>query len=183
VLTAETQLLRVRVAWIDAPERSQAFGQRAKQAMSSLVFGKDVERFHAIDRYGRLVCMVFVDGQDAGLELIKEGFAWVYSKYLPEASGEIQQSYTAAEAAARAARIDLWADADPQPPWEFRRAEREGFCTNWHAAVRENSIDLWARYLPAHPPAQISTLAISTVRCFVPAVGHTFREIVCRHKV
>jgi endonuclease YncB( thermonuclease family) len=50
----------------------QAFGQRAKQAMSTLVFGKDVElRFHTVDRYGRLVCMVFVDGTDAGLELIK----------------------------------------------------------------------------------------------------------------
>jgi micrococcal nuclease len=29
VLTAEKQLLRVRVAWIDAPESSQAFGQRS----------------------------------------------------------------------------------------------------------------------------------------------------------
>jgi endonuclease YncB( thermonuclease family) len=59
VLTAEQQLLRVRVAWIDAPESSQAFGQRPKQAMSILVFGKDVElRFHAVDRYGRLVFMV-----------------------------------------------------------------------------------------------------------------------------
>jgi endonuclease YncB( thermonuclease family) len=37
VLAAEKQLLRVRVAWIDAAESSQAFGQRAKQAMSALV--------------------------------------------------------------------------------------------------------------------------------------------------
>jgi endonuclease YncB( thermonuclease family) len=67
VLTTENQLLRVRVAWIDAPESSQAFGQRAKQAMSALVFDKDVElRFHTVDRYSRLVCMVFVDGTDAG---------------------------------------------------------------------------------------------------------------------
>ena len=63
--------------------------------------------------------------QDAGLELIKEGFAWAYAKYLPEASVETQQSYTAAEAAARAARIGLWADADPQPPWEYRKIEKE----------------------------------------------------------
>jgi endonuclease YncB( thermonuclease family) len=70
VLTAEQQLLRIRLAWIDAPEKSQAFGQRAKQAMSELVFGKDVElRPHTTDRYGRLVCMVFVEGKDAGLEL------------------------------------------------------------------------------------------------------------------
>jgi endonuclease YncB( thermonuclease family) len=126
VLTAEKQLIRVRVAWIDAPESSQSFGQRAKQAMSALVFGKDVElRFHTVDRYGRLVCMVFSDGTDAGLELIKEGLAWAYSKYLFEASVETQQSYTAAEAAARAARIGLWADAEPQPPWEYRRLEKE----------------------------------------------------------
>jgi endonuclease YncB( thermonuclease family) len=42
-LTGEKQLLRVRVAWIDAPESYQAFGQRAKQAISAMVFGKDVE--------------------------------------------------------------------------------------------------------------------------------------------
>jgi endonuclease YncB( thermonuclease family) len=126
VLTAEKQLLRVRVAWIDAPESSQAFGQRAKQAMSALVFGKDVElRFHTVDRYGRLVCMVFVDGRDVGLELIKEGFAWAYSKDLFEASVETQQRYSAAEAVARVGRIGLWADANPQPPWEYRQLEKE----------------------------------------------------------
>jgi len=95
VLTAEKQLLRVRVAWIDAPESSQAFGQRAKQAMSALVFGKDVElRFHTVDTYGRLVCAVFVDGTDAGLELIKEGFAWAYAKYLPEAGANSTELYS-----------------------------------------------------------------------------------------
>jgi endonuclease YncB( thermonuclease family) len=93
VLTAENQLLRVRVAWIDAPEMGQAFGRRAKQAMSELVFGKEVElRTNGLDRYGRTLAVVFVDGTDAGLELIKEGFAWAYTKYPPEASVETQQS-------------------------------------------------------------------------------------------
>jgi endonuclease YncB( thermonuclease family) len=27
---------------------------------------------------GRLVCMVLVDGTDAGLEMLKKGLAWVY---------------------------------------------------------------------------------------------------------
>src|SRR4029077_11621034 len=62
VLTAAKQQIRVRIALIDAPQKGQAFGQRAKQAMSDLVFGKDVElRPHTIDRYGRLVARVFVD--------------------------------------------------------------------------------------------------------------------------
>ena len=64
--------------------------------MSTLVFGKDVElRPHAIDRYGRTVAMVFVDGRDVGLELIKTGLAWAYEHYLPEASPDIQAQYTA----------------------------------------------------------------------------------------
>jgi endonuclease YncB( thermonuclease family) len=54
VLTADQRLLRIRLAWIDAPEKSQAFGQRAKQAMSELVFGKDVElRVYGLDKHGR----------------------------------------------------------------------------------------------------------------------------------
>jgi endonuclease YncB( thermonuclease family) len=127
VLTAENQLLRCRIAFLDAPELGQAFGRRAKQAMSELVFSKDVElRFHTVDRYGRVVAMVFVDSTDAGLELIKEGFAWAYAKYLPEASVAIQKNYTAAEAAARVARVGLWSDNDePVPPWEFRKREKE----------------------------------------------------------
>jgi endonuclease YncB( thermonuclease family) len=127
VLTAEHQLLRIRVSWIDAPEMGQAFGNNAKQAMSALVFGKDVElRPHTTDRYGRLVAMVFVDGQDAGLELIKEGLAWAYEHYLiTEGTAELQQSYTTAERAARSARLGLWQDSEPVPPWEYRKAERE----------------------------------------------------------
>jgi endonuclease YncB( thermonuclease family) len=74
VLTADQRLLRIRLAWIDAPEMGQAFGYRAKQAMSELVFGKEVElRVHAIDRYGRMVCLVIVEGKEAGLELVKRG--------------------------------------------------------------------------------------------------------------
>jgi endonuclease YncB( thermonuclease family) len=59
VLSPLNQLMRVRIAFIDAAEKGQAFGQRAKQAMSELVFGRDVElRPHSIDRYGRLVARV-----------------------------------------------------------------------------------------------------------------------------
>jgi endonuclease YncB( thermonuclease family) len=126
VLIVEKQLLRIRVASIDAPEMGQAFGQRAKQFMSALVFGKDVElRFHTVDRYGRMVTMVFVDGRDVGLELIRAGLAWAYEHYLPEASPELQAQYSATETAARVSRLGLWQEGEPVPPWEFRRAERE----------------------------------------------------------
>jgi micrococcal nuclease len=76
VLVAEKQLLRIRLAFCDAPEKKQAFGARAKEAMSDLAFGKDIElRPHAIDRYGRTVAQVGVDGKDVGEEMLRQGMA------------------------------------------------------------------------------------------------------------
>ena len=49
VLIQAKQHIRVRLAFVDAPEKGQAFGQRAKEAMSELVFGKDVETATAHD--------------------------------------------------------------------------------------------------------------------------------------
>jgi micrococcal nuclease len=108
VLTASQQQIRVRLAFIDAPEKGQAFGQRAKQAMSELVFGKDVEReSHTIDRYGRLVAVVYVDGTDAGLELLKAGLCWVYERYVVEASAELQARYRNTQEMAQVQRAGL----------------------------------------------------------------------------
>ena len=122
VLILGKQQIRVRIAFVDAPEKGQAFGQRAKQAVSELVFGKDVKlRPHAIDRYGHLVARVIIDNQDAGLELLKQGLCWVYEKYVSEAPLEIQTSYWAAQAAAQSGKVGLWQDPVPVPPWEWRK--------------------------------------------------------------
>ena len=126
VLILAKRQIRVRLAFVDAPEKGQAFGQRAKAAMSELVFGKEVKlRPHTIDRYGRLIARVLIDNQDAGLELLKQGLCWVYEKYVGEASAEIQTSYRDAQDAAQAERVGLWQDPDPIPPWEWRKAEKE----------------------------------------------------------
>jgi endonuclease YncB( thermonuclease family) len=121
VLILSKHQIRVRVAFIDAPEKGQAFGQRAKQAMSDLVFGKDVElRPHTIDRYGLLVARVLVDNRDAGLELLKQGLCWVFEHYGDEAPAE----YRNAQASAQSEKLGLWQDPAPVPPWQWREEER-----------------------------------------------------------
>ena len=56
VLDAQQRMHKIRLAGMDAPEREQAFGQRAKQHLSNLVFGQDVEVvWHKHDRYQRIV--------------------------------------------------------------------------------------------------------------------------------
>jgi endonuclease YncB( thermonuclease family) len=126
LLTAANTQLKIRVAFLDAPELSQAFGYRAKQAMSQLVFGKDIAVYpHTIDRYGRTVAVVYVDGVDAGLELLRQGLAWVYTRYLSEAPTDIQASYRQAECEAKQPRLGLWSDTQtPVPPWLYRRSAR-----------------------------------------------------------
>jgi endonuclease YncB( thermonuclease family) len=118
--------IKIRIAFLDAPELGQPFGYRAKQAMSQLVFDKEIAVYpHAIDRYGRTVGVVYVDGIDAGLELLRQGLAWTYTRYLPNASADIQASYRQAETEAREQRRGLWSDSQtPVPPWEYRHATK-----------------------------------------------------------
>ena len=144
VLVAEKQLLRIRLAFCDAPEKKQAFGTRAKQAMSEMVFGKDIElRQHAIDRYGRTVAQVFVDGKDVGLEMLRQGFAWVYNRYITEASTEVQETYRKAQEEAKAEQRGLWSDPNSIPPWIFRNLakanEQQTIASNWIKAHRKSA--------------------------------------------
>lgn len=108
---------KVRLSGIDSPEKKQAFGNKAKQFTSDLVFGKVVKvEVSDVDRYGRSVGEVFLpDGRSLNRELIKAGFAWWYSKYSKDESlGELEKT-------ARFARKGLWRDPRPVPPWEFRK--------------------------------------------------------------
>ena len=70
--------VRIRLHGIDAPETGQDFGSRAKQAASSLAFGKTVTiKVRDTDRYGRTVADVILpDGRLLNHELVREGMAW-----------------------------------------------------------------------------------------------------------
>lgn len=112
---------RIRLYGIDCPEKRQAFGTRAKQATSSLIFSKAVTvQVHGHDKYKRTLGDVFLsDGTHVNHELVAEGWCWWYRKYAPE-----DVTLAALEAAARVARKGLWVDPDPVPPWEYRKARR-----------------------------------------------------------
>ena len=80
---------RIRIDAIDAPERSQPYGQRARQSLADLAHGRGARAECAkTDRYGRAVCRVTVDGLDVGLEQVRRGLAWYYVKYAREQSAD-----------------------------------------------------------------------------------------------
>jgi len=98
---------RIRLSGIDCPEKGQAYGKRAKQAASELVFGIDVTlQTHGLDKYGRSLGDVFLlDGTNVIHKLVKEGWCWLYRKYAP---GNIVLE--GLENEAREARKGLWVD-------------------------------------------------------------------------
>ena len=113
--------VKVRLHGIDAPEKGQPFGDRAKQKTAELVFGKAVRVIQrSTDRYGRVVGdIVLPDGRRLNRELVRSGFAWWYRQYAKK-DRELERL----EEEARDARIGLWRDNDPIPPWLWRKAGR-----------------------------------------------------------
>lgn len=77
---------RIRPAGIDCPEKKQAFGTRAKQAIATLSFRQQVTVCSAgKDRYKRSVGTVeLIDGTNLDHELVCQGWCWWYWKYAPE---------------------------------------------------------------------------------------------------
>lgn len=109
----------MRLAQIDAPEKQQPFGSVAKNHLSQLAFGKDCDIKHVDqDRYGRIVGQLHCDGIDVNLQMVTDGMAWAYSKYVTD------EAYTAAQQAAQLSKRGLWQEAGPIAPWEWRKAKK-----------------------------------------------------------
>lgn len=82
VLLRDGRELLLRLYGIDCPEKTQAFGARARQAASELVFGKQASVDSVdTDRYGRTVALVTIDGRSVNEALVAMGYAWVYGQY------------------------------------------------------------------------------------------------------
>jgi len=127
VLDASKQQHKIRLSGIDAPESGQAFGQRAKQALSECAFGKYATvTGDKIDRYGRTVAKVTVSGVDCNLRQLELGMAWHYKKYEGEQPVDERRAYAQAEARARSKKIGLWIDPSAVPPWDWRNGDAPG---------------------------------------------------------
>jgi endonuclease YncB( thermonuclease family) len=125
VLDASNTEWKIRLMGIDAPEKKQAFGTRSKSNLSDLVYDKTVVvEYSKQDRYGRTVGKIIVNGVDANLEQIKAGMSWHYKKYAKEQPIADRETYARAEAQARAGRRGLWSEAEPIPPWEWRKSKK-----------------------------------------------------------
>ena len=111
---------RIRLMEIDAPEKKQAYGQKARQALSELVYGKQINiETSGHDRYQRTLAHLKLDDSDINRLMVKQGFAWCYRQYLKDLSCLDDEQH------AKDQHLGLWADADPIPPWAFRHSKKK----------------------------------------------------------
>lgn len=118
ILETGNRVTRVRLAGIDAPEKSQPFGQRSRQALSSMVAQRTVTVTGGdTDRYGRLLGTVWLDAKDVNAEQIRKGLAWAYRYH----GKPIKPDYAALEDEARRLAIGLWSAPGQTEPWRWRK--------------------------------------------------------------
>lgn len=110
---------KIRFSGIDAPEKSQDYGQKSKQFLSNLIFGKIVKvEIRDIDKYNRYVSDVYLENVWINSEMIKNGYAWHYKQYSKD------QNLAKLEDTAKEKKLGLWADKNPVAPWDYRHGTK-----------------------------------------------------------
>lgn len=116
---------RIRLFGIDAPERRQLCwrdglewncGKEAAAALLEKVGNRELDcRERSRDRYGRVVAVCFLDGEDINRWMVREGWALAYREY--------SRVYVPQEDEAREAKRGIWV-SEFAPPWEWRREKQ-----------------------------------------------------------
>ncbi len=113
--------LKLRLSQIDAPERTQAYGVKARRALIQLCQAPNVEvtvEFHGQDAYQRQLGNLHCNQADASAYLVEQGLAWHNQKYSDDAYLKHAQQKAQDE------QLGLWAQAHPTPPWVWRKLNK-----------------------------------------------------------
>jgi len=128
VVTPEQTKLKIRLYGIDAAEMpgtgTQRYAPDARKALESKIKGRQVKLdIIDIDKYRRLVSIVWLDGRNINLEMIQEGHAEAFVEYLKP---PYREQFLKAEREARGARLGIWSLPDYERPRNFRKRLKTG---------------------------------------------------------
>lgn len=127
VKTSAGNVIRLRISGIDAPERGQPYGRRSTDALNEMLQSGPIKlTADKKDRFDRWLIRATVNGQDVGLQQIRNGWAWFFRRYKNDLPKELQETYAQAEENARRQRAGLWAWREPpEAPWDYRERTRK----------------------------------------------------------
>lgn len=160
----------VRMDGLDAPELAQTLGSQSQAALSNAVLGKSVQvTYTKTDKYGRIVGAVFTEGcQYVNLAQVSAGMAWFYKAYQCELSAPVRSQFAQAQDTASAAKLGLWSQNSPTPPWVYRNGTdpKPPTCPS-HAATIDPS-ELVPSGTPATPATPTPSMPVVTPTTTTP---------------
>lgn len=132
ITTSEQTQLKVRLYGIDAPETpkvnhrtgqvnkpGQPYGEESWKALRNKVMGKQVKLdILDIDKYRRMVGMVWLNDRNINLEMIREGHAEAFIEYLKP---PYRTQFLEIEKEARTSKRGVWSIPDYERPRGFRK--------------------------------------------------------------
>lgn len=108
--------VKIRLAYIDAPEPRQPYANHSRRSLSALCAGKNAKyNILYTDRQKQAIAIVHCNGINANRHQVAQGMAWVYDEYNKD------ETLPALQQEARKNRLGLWHDNIVTPPWEYRR--------------------------------------------------------------
>ena len=123
--------IKVRLIGIDAPETSrkkhqpgQPYSEKAKDRLTRMVLKKYVEiKGYGLGPYNRILGVVFIDGQNVNLEMLRAGLAEVYRGKSPH--GFNLNTYKQMELEARQSGLGIWTQGNNYiSPREWRKRSK-----------------------------------------------------------
>jgi len=119
LVTHDGKARPVRLHGVLAPEKGQPYAEEARAALEKLALGRTVRVIPmGKDRQKRVSADVRVDDASLNDRMIRDGLGWHNFRQSKD------RRLRTLQAAARAERKGLWADADPIPPWDWARGIR-----------------------------------------------------------
>lgn len=132
ITTPERTKLRVRLYGIDAPETpktdqrtgrvnkpSQFYGNESWKALEGKILEHHVRLdIIDIDKYKRMVGIIWIGNRNINLEMVQEGYAEAYLEYLKE---PYRSQFIAAQREARSAKKGIWNLRNYERPKDFRK--------------------------------------------------------------
>ena len=132
ITTAEQTKIKFRLYGINAPEADkinnrtgqvnkpgQPYGEESWNALKSKTMEKLVKvEILDIDKYKRMVCIIWLDDRNINLEMIREGYAEALIEYLKP---PYRVQFLDAEREAKAAGRGIWSLPDYERPKDFRK--------------------------------------------------------------
>ncbi len=123
--------IKVRLAGIDTPETSkrkgqpsQPYSQKAKKHLAALILNKVVDiKGYGLDRYNRILGVIYLNGKNINLEMVKAGLAEVYRGTPPR--GLALDAFWQGEKQAREIKKGIWSLGHSYiSPKEWRRSSK-----------------------------------------------------------